>query len=61
MKLEFSGQVSDKYSNIKFNKNSIRWEPSCSMWRGEQMDRQRDVTKLIVTVCNFANVPKMDT
>jgi len=30
-------------------------------WTDGWMDRQTDVTNLIVTVCNFANVPKTDT
>jgi len=31
------------------------------MWRDGQMGRQTDVMNLIVAVCNFVNVPKMDT
>jgi hypothetical protein len=45
-------------SNLEFKKvprpqiswKSVQWEWSCSMWR--------DMRKLIVTFCNFANAPK---
>ena len=30
MELEFSRQIFEKYSNIKFNE-SVQWEPSCSL------------------------------
>jgi hypothetical protein len=41
----------------KIPKHQIPWksvqsEPSCSMW----MDRQRDMTKLMDTFCNFVNI-----
>jgi hypothetical protein len=32
----------------------VLWETSCSV----QMDREIDVTKLILAFCNFANAPK---
>ena len=35
MKLSFSWQTFEKYSDIKFNENPPQWEQSCSM----QMDR----------------------
>ena len=35
MKLAFSWQTFEKYSDIKFNKNPLQWEQSCPM----QMDR----------------------
>ena len=38
----------------QISQKSIQWELSHSM----QMDRLRDMTKLIVTFGNFANVPK---
>ena len=49
MKLEFSGQIFEEYSNIKFHEKSIHWEPSCSMW----MDRWTDMTKLILDFRNL--------
>jgi len=50
MKLEFSWQIFEKYSNIKFHENPSH-EMSCSM--------QADMMKLTVAFCNFADVPKM--
>jgi len=46
MKLEFSRQIFEKYSNFKFNE-------STSSGSG-----QTDMTKLIITFRNFANAPK---
>ena len=49
----------DKFSeNIQMSYFMIfvQWEPSCSM----RTDRQTDMTKLIVTFCNFGNVPKSE-
>jgi len=41
---------------------SVKWEPSCSIRTDGRTDRQKewqaDMTKLIVAVRNFANVPK---
>ena len=57
MKLEFSRQVFEKYSNIKFNE-----DPSSGIrvvlcgWR----DRRTDMTKLRVAFRKFANAPKND-
>jgi hypothetical protein len=52
MKLEFSQQFS-KILTYTIPWKSTHWEPSCSMW----IDRWTDMTKLIVTFCNFANAP----
>jgi len=56
MQLEFSQQIFEKSSNIKFIKNpfsgSSRDVP-CG-----RTDRQTDMTKLRVTFCNFAKAPK---
>jgi hypothetical protein len=55
MKLEFSEQICEKLSNIKFHEN-----PATSngfVPRG-QMDGQPGMTKLIVTFCSFPNAPK---
>ena len=43
--LEFSWWSFEKSLNIKFH-----WQPSCSLWI--------DTTKLTVTFCNFAHMPK---
>jgi hypothetical protein len=51
MKLEFSRQIFEKYSNIKFQEN-----PS----NGAELflaDGRTDMTKLIVVFRNFANAP----
>ena len=55
MKLEFSRQISEKYSNIKFHENpssGSRVDP-CG-----QTDERTDMTKLLVAFSNFANSPK---
>ena len=53
-KLEFSRQIFEKYSNIKFHKNPS--SGSRVVPRG-----QTDKTKLTVTFRNFANAPKIDS
>jgi hypothetical protein len=57
-KLEFPRQIFEKYSNIKFHENpssGSRVVP-CG-----QMDGGRtDMTKLIVAIRNFANLPKKE-
>jgi len=50
MKLEFSQQVSEKYSNIKFHENPPSGSPVVPC-------RQTDMTKLTVALRNFAKVP----
>jgi len=58
MKLEFSQQISEKYSNIKFHKNlssGSRVVP-CGKTEG-----QTDMTKLTVAFRKFANVPNEET
>jgi hypothetical protein len=55
MKLEFSGHIFEKSSNIKFHKNpssGSRVVP-CG-----QTDGQTDVTKVIVAFRSCANAPK---
>jgi len=55
MKLEFSRQIFEKYTNIKFHENlpnGSRIFP-CG-WTGGHTD----ITKLIVAFRNIANVPK---
>jgi len=56
MKLEFSLQLFDSYSNIKFN------DIPCSGVRVVtygRTDRQTDITKLTVAFRNFAKAPKI--
>ena len=54
MKLGFSGQIFEKYSNIKFNENP------CSGSRVVTCGRE-DMMKLIVAFLSFANAPKQET
>jgi hypothetical protein len=55
MKLEFSRQLNEKYSNIKFYENpSIGSRVVHCGWTGGQTD----ITKLIVAYRNFASAPK---
>jgi hypothetical protein len=52
MKLEFSVQIFEKYSYVKFHKNpssGIELSPT---------DEQTDMTKLVVSFRSFANAPK---
>ena len=55
MKLEFSRQIFEKSSNIKFHENP----PSGSRFVpcGQTQDGRTDMTKLIVVFCSFANAP----
>ena len=54
MKIEFSRQLNEKYSNIKFHKNpSIGSRVVPCGWTGGQAD----ITKLIVAFRNFASAP----
>ena len=46
--LEFSRQILEKCTNIKFHEKPVQWESSCSM----RTDRYVDKTKLIFSdVC----------
>jgi len=55
MKLEFSGQIFEKYTNIKFYEN-----PSIGSWIVPfgWTAGQTDITKQVVAFRNFAKVPK---
>jgi hypothetical protein len=38
----------------------VMWEPSCSIWTDGRKDKQTEgITELIVSLRNFANVPKI--
>jgi hypothetical protein len=57
MELEFSRQIFEKYSNIRFHENpssESRVVP-CG-----QTDGRTDMTKLIAAFLNFANTPKKE-
>ena len=59
MKLEFSPQFFEKYSNIKFHENPFsggRVVP-CGRMDGRTV-RHTDMTKLIVAIRNIPNAPK---
>jgi hypothetical protein len=61
VKLEFSGQIFKKYSNIKFHENPYSGNRvfSCrpeDRWTGGKTG----MMKLTATFCNFADVPKND-
>jgi hypothetical protein len=51
MKLEYSGQICEKYPTIKFNENLSSGGQDVPCGR-------TDMTNLIVTFLNFANSPK---
>jgi hypothetical protein len=54
MKIEFWGQVFEKYLKCKISGKSVHWEPSYSMWT----DRRTDMTKLVVAFRSFVKAPK---
>jgi hypothetical protein len=57
MKLEFSLQIFEESSNIKFRENQFIWSRIVPCGRTE---RQEDITKLLVAFRNFANAPKKE-
>jgi hypothetical protein len=60
MKLEFSRQIFEKSSNIKFHENTSsesRVVPADG-WTDGRTDRQTDIRKLIVAFLCFAKAPK---
>ena len=54
MKTEFSRQIFEKWSCIKFHENTLHLEPCCSLRTVGRMD----MTKLLVAFRNFAKAPK---
>jgi len=57
MILEFSGQIFEKYSNIKFHENPLSGNRVVHASRRKEW--RTDMAKLIAVFCDFANVPKM--
>ena len=55
IKLEFSRQIFEKVSNIKFNQNSFSGSRVISC---EQINERTDMTKLMVAFCNFGQANK---
>ena len=53
--LEFSRQIFEKYTNIKFHENP---SSGSGIVLCGQTDGRTDVTKLIVAFLNFVNAPK---
>jgi hypothetical protein len=51
-KLEFSRQIFEKYSNIKFHENPSRGEPRCSIWTDRQI-RKHDNFFNTLKNCEF--------
>jgi hypothetical protein len=58
MKLDFSWQIFEKSSTLKFNENLTSGNRVAPC---EQTDGRTDITKLIVAFCNFADAPKTQT
>jgi len=63
MKIEFSQQIFEKYSYIKFHKNASSGSRVVPFGRidgrtDRREERQTDITKLIVAFRNFVNAPK---
>jgi hypothetical protein len=48
MKLEFSGQIFEKFSNIEFLLKSTQQEPSCSMRTDVQTDRRDEANSFAI-------------
>jgi len=45
MKLELSGQIFEKYSDVKFHEISVQWEPSCSVRTDGQTYYETNISK----------------
>jgi hypothetical protein len=59
MKLEFSGQIFEKHSNVKFHENFMKIRPLGAEFFHAygRRDGQIDMTRLIVAFWNFAKAP----
>jgi len=56
MKLEFYQH--EQYSDTKFHKIYVQWEPQCFIRTDGRTDRQKGMTPLIISFCNFVCEPK---
>jgi len=52
--LNFLDRFSKKKFTYETSRESVQWEPTCSM----RTDGQTDMTKLIVAFSNFTKAPK---
>jgi hypothetical protein len=52
MKSEFSGQILEKYSNIKFHKKYFLWERCWCMRTDQMKDRYDEANNLFSQLCN---------
>jgi hypothetical protein len=63
MKIKYSCQIFEKYSEYRIWLKSVQWEPSYSMRTDRQTDRQTDSQTgrhdVHVWFSNFVNVPKI--
>jgi len=61
MKVEFSQQIFEKFSNIKFHENPSSGSQTVPCGRPEgKTDGMTGMKKLIVACRNFANAPKIE-
>jgi len=60
MKLEFSQQIFGKNLKVKFHENLSSGSRFVSFGRMDDGQTDRHMTKLIVTLRNYANAPKID-
>ena len=59
MELEFSRQIFERHSNIKFHENPSSGSPAATFGRTDRYtERQADMTKLTVAFRNFPKAPK---
>ena len=59
MKLEFSREIFEKHSNVKFNENLACGDRVVPFGRtDERKNKRTDMMKLIVTFRNFAKISK---
>jgi len=54
MKIQFSRQIFEKYSNVKYHVNFVQWEPSCFVRAEGWTDRHDEANRLLR---NFAIAP----
>jgi hypothetical protein len=54
MKLGFFRQILEKYSNVKFQKKSVQWKPSCPMRTDGQTDSHGEANSRFPQFCEDA-------